>query len=216
MARERERTLPELEDPAWGPVADEAPAGARPLGAWGSADAGGVSFAGARIDTLLLCGGAIARPGAVRFGSRQARRSLTLPGLLGIHVVFAPVSPRPLLLGLVRLLNVCSELIYVEYTETWDVGEGSYRPALGACERRTPHAIWALADASAVVRAVPPGPSPRRGLALDIRIALPPSSRRELCFAYVRCTPPEEPAGLVRAFRGDVLKELERTFGTGH
>ena len=109
-------------------------------------------------------------------------------------MVFAPVSPRPLLLGLVRLLNVCSELIYVEYTETWDVGEGSYRPALGACERRTPQAIWAL----------------------DVRIALPPSSRRELCFAYVRCTPPEEPAGLVRAFRGDVPKELERTPGTGH
>ena len=96
MARERERTLPELEDPAWGPVADEAPAGARPLGAWGSADAGGVSFAGARIDTLLLCGGAIARPGAVRFGSRQARRleELGIRGANGRRTVFtASLSP---------------------------------------------------------------------------------------------------------------------------
>ncbi len=140
----------------------------------------------------------------------QARRSLHTRHVRTTHVVFAPRSPRPLLLGLARLENSSEELIWVDYTETWDVPAGTYRAALGACERRTPDTIWALADASAVLRANPPDPPPRVGLALDLRLALPASSRRELCFAYVRCTPPEEPANLVRAWRGDVAKELER------
>ena len=138
------------------------------------------------------------------------RRSLRTTDVRANHVVFTPRSPRPLLLGLAQLENSSEELIWGDYTETWDVPAGTYRAAFGACERRTPDTIWALADASAVLRAYPPDPPPRVGLALDLRFALPASSRRELSFAYVRCTPPEEPANLVRAWRGDVARELER------
>lgn len=143
----------------------------------------------------------------------QARRSLRTRDVRATHVVFAPRVPRPLLLGLARLENSSEELIWVEYTETWDVPAGPYRRAPGACERRTPETIWALADASAALRAHPPDPPPRVGLALDVHLALPAGSRRELSFAYVRCTPPEEPSDLVRAWRGDVARELVRISG---
>lgn len=170
-----------------------------------------MSFAGARIGTLVLCQGEVIKLGPVRFGPRQARRSLVSEVLRGTHLVFAPLGERPLLLGLVRLENTGPEPICVEYTETWDVRDGVYRAAMGACERRGPDAIWALADASAVVAAVPPEPAPRVGLALDLRIPLASGARRELSFAYVRCEPPEEPASLVRAWRGDVAVELARS-----
>jgi hypothetical protein len=169
-----------------------------------------VSFAGARIGTLVLCEAEVIKLGPVRFGPGQARRSLVSEVLRGTHVVFAPVGERPLLLGLVRLENTSPEPICADYTETWDVRDGVYRAAPGACERRGRDAICALADASAVVAAVPPEPAPRVGLALDLRIPLPPGARRELSFAYVRCEHPEEPASLVRAWRGDVAAELKR------
>ncbi len=140
----------------------------------------------------------------------QARRSLVTRDVRATHVVFQPRSSRPLLLALAQLENTSEEPVWVEYTETWDVPSGTYRAAPGACERRTPDTIWALADASAGLRATPPDPPPRIGLALDVRLALPAGSRRELSFAYVRCTPPDEPAALVRAWRGDVARELTR------
>ncbi len=169
-----------------------------------------MSFAGARIDALVRCRCGVVRPGPARFAPGQARRPLDVGSLHGTHVVFAPLGDRPLLLGLVRLANTGGEPIIADYTEIWDVHCGDYRAALGACERRGPETVWALADVSAVLRARPPEPPPRVGLALDLTIPLAPGARRDLCFAYVECQLPEEPAALVRAFRGDVARELIR------
>jgi hypothetical protein len=67
-----------------------------------------------------------------------------------------------------------------------------------------------LADCGIVARADPPATPPARGLALDLRMALPPGARRHLAFAYVAVPEEEDPGELVRAFRGEVGTELER------
>lgn len=139
------------------------------------------------------------------------RRLLEAPSLRLVHVLFAPASPRPLLLGLVRLENTGRRLLQLEYTELWDIPGGPARREEGACVCVTPDGERALADAGAGVRGRALDPPPATGLALSLRLALPPGERRELGFAYVAPAAPEPAAPLVRAWRGEVRAELERT-----
>jgi hypothetical protein len=126
-------------------------------------------------------------------------------------VLFAPTRPRPLRLSWIQLRNASSKLLIVDYTETWDVERFGYRVGEAAAIAETPAGLRVLADASAVPRARPPREPPVLGLALDLRLALPAGERRPLCFAYVAPAPDEEPEPLVRAWRGDVAAELERS-----
>ena len=130
-------------------------------------------------------------------------------------MVFAPGTPRALLLGWVRLENQSALPLPLEYTETWDVPSGEYRAASTACERRFGGHVFALADCAMVARAEPPTQAPARGLALDLRLAIPPGARRHLAFAYVAVTDEEDPGARVRAFRGDVAACLERIGASG-
>ena len=175
-------------------------------------------FAGGKIEALLRVEGAVlstSAASATQYGVAQVRRALEIGDLRALHVVFAPAEPRALLLGWVRLENRGSEPLALEYTETWDLPSGEYATAPAACERRFGGHVFALADASVVARAEPPTTPPSRGLALDLRLALPPGARRHLAFAYV-AVPEEEDAGaLVRAFRGDVVASLERIGRSG-
>ncbi|MFQ5515777.1 MAG: hypothetical protein ACE5FG_15315 [Myxococcota bacterium] len=170
-------------------------------------------FAGGDIDALIVSEGIVLRtadPDATLFGVAQVRRMLAGGAISATHLVFAPTTPRPLLLALVRLNNHAARPVRVDYTELWDVKGAAPCAGAGAVSCETPEGARALADASLAVRAVPPeGKS--GGLALDLRIALPPASRRELCFAYAAPPPDESPALLVRAWRGDVAAELSRT-----
>jgi hypothetical protein len=172
-----------------------------------------VYLCAARIDALLVCRGQVLRtsqPLGTRFGLGQVRRELGSGALRVVHVVFAPLDPRPLLLGIARLQNLGGEPLPLEYTETWEADGEAYRAAEGACERRTADGVRALAELSLVVRARAPEPPPRVGLALGLRLLLPPHSRRELCFAYAAPGPDDPPAALVRAYRGRVPAELVR------
>ncbi|MFI5314317.1 MAG: hypothetical protein ACHQ6T_01340 [Myxococcota bacterium] len=182
------------------------------------ASASGVVFAGGRIDALVRCEGLVLstrEPLSTHFGVAQARRELRTPSLRLTHVVFAPASPRALLLGFVRLENRADEPLALEYTEIWDVPAGEYRAAVAACERRFGGHLFALAEASAVTRARAPEAEPKRGLALDVALALPAGARRHLAFAYA-ALPDEEDAGeLVRAWRGGVAAELEQIGRSG-
>jgi hypothetical protein len=177
------------------------------------ADGRGVVFAGGKIEALVRAEGNVlstSTSSATEYGVAQVRRALELRNLRIVHVLFAPTSPRALLLSWVRLENRGDEPLALEYTETWDVPNGVYATAQAACERRFGGHVFALADCAIVARAEPPATPPARGLALDLRMALPPASRRHLAFAYV-AIPEEEDAGeLVRAFRGEVGTELER------
>ncbi len=162
----------------------------------------------------MLCQGAVFRtadPDTTRFGVAQARRLLVALPLRIAHVVFAPAAPRPILLGLVRLENRGARPLRLEYSELWSVEGSDYRTAPGACSCETDSGTRALADASAAVRARPPDSAPRKGLALDLRFVLPADSRRHLCFAYAAPEPGEGPELLVRAWRGDAARELERS-----
>ncbi len=143
------------------------------------------------------------------------RRALAARGLRALHVIFAPASPRALLLGFVRLENRGEEPFALEYTETWDVPAGEYRAAPGACERRFGGHVFALADASTASSAHPMEPPPARGLALELQIGLPARSRRHLAFAYVALPEDEDPGALVRAWRGAVAAELDRIGASG-
>lgn len=175
-------------------------------------------FAGGKIEALLRVEGGVlstSRASSTQYGVAQVRRALELGDLRALHVVFAPAEPRALLLGWIRLENRGREPLALEYTETWDLPAGEYATAPAACERRIGGHVLALADAGMVARAEPPSLPPARGLALDLRIALPPGARRHLAFAYV-AVPAEEDAGaLVRAFRGDVGASLERIGRSG-
>lgn len=126
------------------------------------------------------------------------------------HVLFAPRPPRPLLLGLVWVQNRTGDPLLLRYTETWDL-PGTYRSSVGACERQGRDGVRVLAEVGAAVRARSPECPGDRGLALDLRMILPPSERRALGFAYAAPGPDDEPVGLVRAWRGQVAAELERT-----
>jgi hypothetical protein len=177
------------------------------------ATAAAVTFAGGRIDALVRSEGIVlstSHPLATLFGVGQVRRALRTPALDLLHVVFAPLAPRPALLGLVRLENRSDETIALEYTETWDVRAGDYRVASAACERRFAGHVLALAEASSASRAVAPEAAPTRGLALDVTLALPPRARRHLAWAYVAVAEEEDPAEVVRAWRGEVANELAR------
>jgi hypothetical protein len=178
----------------------------------------GVTFAGGRIDALVRCEGVVlsTRESEVTlFGVAQVRRLLSTRSVSLAHVVFAPASPRALLLGLVRVQNRTSEPLAIEYTEMWDVAAGEYRIANGACERRFGGHVFALAEASTATRAHAPEAAPSRGLALDVALAVPPRARRHLSFAYL-ALPEEEDAGeCVRAWRGGVAGELERIGASG-
>jgi hypothetical protein len=68
-----------------------------------------------------------------------------------------------------------------------------------------------VADVSLVMRSRVPDPPPRAGLALELRLLLPPHSLRELHFAYAAPGPEHPPAALVRAWRGRVPEELARS-----
>lgn len=175
-------------------------------------------FGGGKIEALLRVEGEVlstSRASSTQYGVAQARRALEIGALRALHVVFAPVEPRALLLGWVRLENRGSELLALEYTETWDLPAGDYATAPAACERRFGGHLFALADAGMVARAEPPLQPPARGLALDLRIALPAGARRHLAFAYVAVPEEEDSGALVRAFRGDVGASLERIGRSG-
>ncbi len=206
----------ELADPLWGPACADLPAEGHPIAnaaCRALADGRGVVFAGGKIEALVRADGVVlstSAPSATEYGVAQVRRALETRSLRVLHVIFAPTSPRALLLSWVRLENRGDEPLALEYTETWDVPRGEYRSASAACERRFGGHVFALADCAIVARAEPPAQPPARGLALDLRLALPPGARRHLAFAYVG-VPEEEDAGeLVRAFRGEVGAELER------
>jgi hypothetical protein len=173
-----------------------------------------VYLSAGRIDALLLCQGRVLRtsdPLRTRFGLAQVRRELSHGDLRAVHVVFAPDAARPLLLGLVRLANTGAAPLALEYTEIWAVSGDEYRAAAGACERRTADGVRALADVSLAVRAFPPDPPPAEGLALALRLLLPPHSVRELHFAYAAPGAEDPAAALVRAWRGRVPEELARS-----
>lgn len=148
---------------------------------------------------------------ATVYGLAQVRRRLRSAPLDVVHVVFAPERPRPLLFGLVAIENQTTEPLSVDYTETWGIAGGPARAAEGASVCDTPDGPRALADASIAVRARALDPALEHGLALRCRFALPPGVIRELHFAYVASEPGEDPAVMVRAWRGDVALELERT-----
>ena len=177
------------------------------------ATADAVTFAGGRIDALVRSEGAVLSTRtaeATLFGVGQVRRLLRTPALEVLHVVFAPTAPRPVLLALVRIQNRTREPLALEYTETWDVPAGEYRVAPAACERRFGGHVLALAEASAASRAVAPEVEPKRGLALDVTIAVPAGARRHLAWAYAAVAEEDDAGELVRAWRGEVDDELLR------
>jgi hypothetical protein len=166
----------------------------------------------------VRCDGAVVttRDGAAtHFGVAQVRRALRARKLQLVHVVFAPEASRAVLLSLVRLENLADEPLALEYTESWDIPAGEYKPASAACERRFGGHVFALAEASAVTRSKPAETAPARGLALDLALALPPRARRHLAFAYVALAEDEDPGEVVRAWRGDVADQLERIGRSG-
>lgn len=152
-----------------------------------------------------------AEPDATRYGIAHVRRRVESRALRMLHVVFAPSRSRPVLLSVVRLANRLSTALALDYTETWGVTGEDWEAAEGACEVRTRLGVRALAEASVAIRARPPAEPPRHGLLLDLRLGLPPGARRELCFAYAAPGPGEAAAPLVRAWRGAVIAELERS-----
>jgi hypothetical protein len=174
-----------------------------------------VFFHGGRVDAQILAGPNVLRTAnatRTRCGLAQVRRLIESGPLLVAHVVFAPMVARPLLLGLVRLRNAGAAPLVLDYTELWEVGAGAYRVTAAAAELRTPEGVRALADASSAIRARAPEAAPARGLALDLRIALPPRETRHLEFAYVAPGADDvAPELLVAAFRGGVRLELART-----
>ena len=206
----------DLADPLWGPACPDLPAEGHPIAnaaCRALADGRGVIFAGGKIEALVRAEGTVlstSTPTATEYGVAQVRRALETRSLRVLHVIFAPTSPRALLLSWVRLENQGEEPLALEYTETWDVPNGEYALAQAACERRFGGHVFALADCAIVARAEPPAQPPARGLALDLRLALPAGARRHLAFAYVAVPDEEDPGELVRAFRGEVGPELER------
>lgn len=175
---------------------------------------GRVKLEGGRIDALVRARGAVLRtsePDAIEFGLAQVRRRVARRGLELEHLIFAPVLPRPLLLACVELRNDTAEPLVLDYTELWELDGEAVESAEGACACRTVRGERALADAGAVIRARAPKPLPLGGLALELRTLLRPGALCALSFAYAAPDPPESPAALVRAWRGDVPGELRRT-----
>ncbi len=171
-------------------------------------------FKAGRIDAQLLCGPEVLRTSEAaetRCGLGQVRRLLQGVRVRALHVVFAPEAMRPLLLALVRIENASAAVRVVEYTEMWQVAGGAYAVAPGAAEVATPAGRRALAEVGSAIRARAPETAPRGGLSLALRIPIPPHRVRDLAFAYAAPEPGEDPAGLIRAFRGQVREELARS-----
>ncbi len=200
----------------WGPTDQVSPpvhpVGNAVCGAHATQD--GVYFEGARIDALMRCEGELLstlRARSTRVGLAQVRRYLEGSPLAAEHLIFAPLHPRPVLLALVRLLNKRDRPAVVDYTETWAVSGSEIREAEGACVCETPSGPRALADAGLVVRGRAPDPLPTAGLALDLRLPLPPGELRQLAFAYAAPPAGQGAAPLIRGWRGVAAAELDRT-----
>lgn len=149
----------------------------------------------------------------IRCGTAQVRRQVSGTSLQLLHVTFAPAVERPLLLSLVRFANTGRELVSLDYTEIWGLPCQDAHEEVGAHVARLPAGERALAEVSTAVRAHVPEPPPRFGLALTLRLTLPPASRRQIGFAYVAPADPEPAAPLVRAWRGDVESSLRALAG---
>jgi hypothetical protein len=159
------------------------------------------------------------QPDGVRYGPAQVRRELRGQRFGLVHVAFLPARPRPALLVLVRVENRERAPLVLDLTETWGVERSDYRVDEAAAIAATSAGPRVLADAGPVPRARAPEPPPVAGLALDLRFAVPGRSRRQLYFVHAAPEPDENPAALVRAWRGEVEAELTRTvavLGTSH
>jgi len=204
-----------LASPEWGPAEPDATGHVVANGvAHARCDHASLSFSGGRIDALVSCEGRLLRtsaPDSVHAGLAQVRRGLVSRELAVLHVVFAPMRPRPVLLGLVQLANRTAQPIRLRYSELWDLRGRDPRAEDGACVCWIGEREHALADAGLVIRSRAPEPLPEVGLALDVELVLPPEARRRLVFAYVAAEPDDRAAALVRAWRGDVQDELTRT-----
>jgi hypothetical protein len=154
---------------------------------------------------------ATSRPDAVGYGRAQLRRLLCGERFRWIHVAFLPQAPRPILLALVRIENRSDRALVLDYSEIWDVTRRGYREEPGAVVAETAEGPRVLADLGRALRAGPPRDPPAVGLALELRFAIPPRSRRQLAFGHVAAASEPEAAALVRAFRGEVEAELART-----
>ncbi len=178
-------------------------------------DGDGLEYAEGRIDALVAAGGGVAgtrTPSATQVGVAQVRRDCVLDGLDVLHLVFTPAAMRPLLLAWVQLFNRTEHPLLVHYSELWDVTPTAVRVAEAACIGETPKGERVLADLGSAPRASAPDPPPEEGLALDARFVVPPHQLRELTFGYVATPPGDSAALLVRAWRGAVKSELERTY----
>jgi len=209
--------FPNLHDPAWGPPEPRPVVRTRRIandvcaGSWSQ---GRLVFAGGALDALALFRGNVVRmaePDETVFGLAQVRRVIRHLPLHLVHVVFAPITPRPLLLGLVRVYNISDDPERIDYSELWGVQGTDHHAAVGASVCETDQGERVLADASSVVRANPPDRPGNKGLALDLHVVVPPRSHRQFCFAYAAPEPGDTAALLVRAWRGGVPAELERT-----
>lgn len=166
---------------------------------------------------MAVVGGRVGRSGsprATQYGVASLRRHFGAGGLDAEQVLFAPARAQSLLLGLVRLSNPGAEALGVEYSERWElpVVGAHARPGQGACEVDTPAGPRALADVSLAVRTAPLDPPLATGLALAVRLLVPPGATRVFSFAYAAPSPDDPAPGvLARAWRGEVADEFART-----
>jgi hypothetical protein len=174
--------------------------------------AGAVTLDGARVDAFATAAGSILRtssPAATYCGLGLVLRVCESAELRIEHLLFAPERPRPIVFARVCLQSLAEELLLVSYSELWDLPCRSRSAEEGASSGETERGVRVLADLDAVIR----GRAPQGlecGLALDVRVPLPPGERRALAFAYVLPAAAERPGPLVGAWRGDVEAELER------
>jgi len=207
-----------LEDPAWGEASLPLPSAGHTLSnpaLEARALADGVYLEGGAINGIAV-GDEILRTSEatlIRCGTAQVRRQVSGASMHLLHVLFAPRVERPLLLSLVRFANTGSELFSLDYTELWELPCQDAHEEVGAHVARLPAGERALAEVSSAVRARVPEPPPRFGLALTLRLTLPPGSQRQVGFAYVAPSGEEPAAPMVRAWRGDVEASLRALAG---
>jgi hypothetical protein len=204
-----------------GPLSERLPAGGHPIGnaavvGWALRD--GVYVDGARVDALAAAAGAILRTSAASahyYGLGFVLRVCESPALRLEHLLFAPQRPRPILFAHVILQNRLDEVLVVQYSELWDLACRAAIAHAGACSAHTERGLRVLAEVDAAIRAhAPEGLD--RGLALDVRLALPPGAQRPLSFAYVLPDREDDHGSLVSAWRGRVQEELETTLAEFH
>jgi hypothetical protein len=162
----------------------------------------------------VAAGSAILRTSApstlTRCGAGLVLRTCESAALRLEHLLFAPDCARPLLLGCATLENLGDDVLVVRHAELWDVPCTDALGEDGACSGRAPRGVRVLAELDPVIRARVPEPL-ERGLALDVRFAIPARASRRLCFGYGLPGEEDDPAALVRGWRGSVPDELERT-----